>query len=429
MFFLYIIVVWALSPAAVIFCRRLRQKDEAGYLHLDFFVAGEILFFIGLHLFYFAENPMILPSDWAFVNFLFLLFLDSICFFVGYSYGSRRELICHSQISPSRAVFFAYVFSFICLYASLKLPEVAMDHTVNQQYTGLAAFYTFLQSWGIYGLIFALIVMFKYRKTVLVLPVILLQMILLGQKLLDVRRSAFALTFFIVAGVFYIYRKIKIPLPALIGGGILLIFIVFVGGQIRGSVRDSSMSWSERIAAAQEKADFQAENTSVDTLNGIYYADMTSHTLFFDGGAPLWNMFTFFYVPNFILGQGFKQSIMIPVNSWDVRLEQEGRRAFDLGTCPTGIAEAYGSFWYFGSIIYLLLGYWGGRLYQGAVRKQNDIYVFFYLSIGIVFTRFFGNNLWGLLAQNLGVLIMMGGIFWLISQKEETDPSSGVDHE
>jgi hypothetical protein len=72
----------------------------------------------------------------------------------------------------------------------------------------------------------------------------------------------------------------------------------------------------------------------------------------FDLGAFHWNMLVFTYVPAQIVGTDLKNALYLPLG--DPALEEYQYRP-PMGSTVTGLSDAFGSFWYFGCLKFLLI--------------------------------------------------------------------------
>ncbi|MCD8235728.1 MAG: hypothetical protein LUD00_03545 [Prevotellaceae bacterium] len=92
----------------------------------------------------------------------------------------------------------------------------------------------------------------------------------------------------------------------------------------------------------------------MDLGNCAILMDECYRTSEYNYGMFLWNGFVFNYIPKRIVGEEFKESIMF---SGDASLRSKAKYVTHDITCTTGYFDAYSSFWYFGFILFWLLGY------------------------------------------------------------------------
>jgi hypothetical protein len=109
--------------------------------------------------------------------------------------------------------------------------------------------------------------------------------------------------------------------------------------------------------------------------NAIMRIDNTANTLQFDYGKFHWNRLVFNFVPAQLVGVEVKQSFMlpVPVQSRDYNPV--------LGTTETGMADAFGSFWYLGAFKFFLLAYLVRRIWVTANTGEFAAQFTYLLSI------------------------------------------------
>jgi hypothetical protein len=86
-------------------------------------------------------------------------------------------------------------------------------------------------------------------------------------------------------------------------------------------------------------------------------------------GTSFWNNLVFRYVPAQLVGSRVKQSLMVG------NREDYARRFLGYlrprGTTMTGMSDSYTSFWYFGSLVFFLIGLCLRQLYESARQRQD----------------------------------------------------------
>jgi hypothetical protein len=114
-----------------------------------------------------------------------------------------------------------------------------------------------------------------------------------------------------------------------------------------------------RIADGEEG--YELSNAAIN----IEAADLSQE---FDFGLSLWNIVVHSLIPGQIIGQEFKQLLMIDLVDPAFTVF---RYTPNLGTTYTGMSDAFLSFWYFGAIKFLIIGFTMGRLWMGAVAGNK----------------------------------------------------------
>jgi hypothetical protein len=109
-----------------------------------------------------------------------------------------------------------------------------------------------------------------------------------------------------------------------------------------------------------------------------------------DYGIYHWNRLVFRYVPAQLLGRSFKEAMYLRINGENTRIlatdlndqtyEHFGYRK-GMGLTTGGITDAYGSFWYFGFVKFVVIAAIMKRLYLSARRGSFTHQVFYLILI------------------------------------------------
>jgi len=109
--------------------------------------------------------------------------------------------------------------------------------------------------------------------------------------------------------------------------------------------------------------------------NAVYKIHAIDHNMILDFGAFHWNTLVFNYIPAQIVGAEFKQLFILPI---------EDPYAFTghtphTGTTETGMADAFGSFWYLGAFKFFLIALLMKRCYRSAMLGFIPAQLFYML--------------------------------------------------
>jgi hypothetical protein len=105
-----------------------------------------------------------------------------------------------------------------------------------------------------------------------------------------------------------------------------------------------------------------------DFTNAALRIEAVDRSASFDFGLSFYNALIASYVPRQVLGQEFKQSLMVPLP--DPEFEIFGYVSWT-GSTWTGFATAFASLWYFGCLLFFLFAWSMGWLYSRA--NQGDL--------------------------------------------------------
>lgn len=127
-----------------------------------------------------------------------------------------------------------------------------------------------------------------------------------------------------------------------------------------------------------------------------------------DMGMLLYNSIISYYVPRQLVGREVKESFMLPSGMLENTYEQCHYRP-PVGSCTTGIAEAYYSFSFFGSFLFFIMGYVMRRLWEGSM-KGDVIYQLLYISILAYAIGVYDGQLACFISPWIHMLIFLGPI-------------------
>ena len=80
-------------------------------------------------------------------------------------------------------------------------------------------------------------------------------------------------------------------------------------------------------------------------------------------GSGLYNLVINAYVPGQIVGFEFKRNLLIGTSSSQLALDEGGFEAIT-GTTPTGFADVYRDFWFFGAGVFFLTALLMGDVFR-----------------------------------------------------------------
>ncbi|MBP2300861.1 hypothetical protein [Azospirillum picis] len=107
-------------------------------------------------------------------------------------------------------------------------------------------------------------------------------------------------------------------------------------------------------------------NGGPEMLNAVYKINAIDENMILDFGAFHWNTLVFNYIPAQVTGTEFKDLLFIPIrNPYAFTAHAPAT-----GSTETGMADGFGSFWYFGAIKFFLIGLVLKRLYCAAMQRS-----------------------------------------------------------
>ncbi|WP_020184870.1 hypothetical protein [Methylopila sp. 73B] len=109
--------------------------------------------------------------------------------------------------------------------------------------------------------------------------------------------------------------------------------------------------------------------------NAVMRIDLTSRNQAFDYGLFHWNELVMTFVPSQLVGESLKRSLIVSVSGAADRFYEP-----KFGTTDTGMADAFGSFWWFGALKFLVVGWIMRRIYLSAMAGDAASQLLYMLS-------------------------------------------------
>lgn len=204
------------------------------------------------------------------------------------------------------------------------------------------------------------------------------------QTVLGGRRQP-TVTFLVIVGViFWIVRRLAPPrwlVAILLVSGIYLIPVI---GNLRGGFWTLlfNQDWTTLTSASQDALDSVLEGEVLELRNAAVAMDVTQYTGQYQWGVGFWNNLVFQYVPRQILGEGFKNSLMLNAGAEITNASQLLGYEWSLGSTITGIGDSYVQFGYFGSLSFALIGYLFKTLWVASIERKSVVSLL--LMIGLI---------------------------------------------
>jgi hypothetical protein len=105
------------------------------------------------------------------------------------------------------------------------------------------------------------------------------------------------------------------------------------------------------------------EQGGAELMNAVYNIGAVNRTMSLDFGAYHWNALVFSYVPAQLVGQDLKQSLYLPLSNLAFN---QYYYTPPQGSTPTGLSDAFQSFWYFGCLEFFLIAFVMQKLWWAA---------------------------------------------------------------
>jgi hypothetical protein len=318
------------------------------------------------------SSPYSSAAFWIYVSSCFLFI--RLGFSVGINKANGRSNAIFSNVSLRSFRYKRLLISATGLmllgYFSVYQIRGIDTSAMNGQWTGVITMWALLSKANGFALCIAVLVFCRTGSVVALFIALFSSLPLISSAFLGVRREALFDLVILTVGAWCLARRTFPPRWAVIVGFVVGTVVLNSVGQIRGAVRTGDMSFIDVLTTTETYRSFDYFDLGQGTASELglarydfWYVNQTWHWEF---GAEHWNSLVHQYVPAFLLGRNFKESLKFSTLGERLRRgEEEG--AFSLGSTRTGFSDSYRGFGVFGVLIFGLIGFSFGVLYARAV--------------------------------------------------------------
>ena len=329
------------------------------------------------------KYPESLHADYGLELALFFCILCTVMGLSGYAHGGRteRKLFQYRSYSCDRLFLGGIVLCAIGLWGAYKLAQLSGGLTAQftqgghygLEWRGAPVKYSFFSQLVYPGFLLVFLTtlhrssILRWTMTGLCLLYPLAVVVFLGR-----RSMAAILAISILLSVFFVKRWVP---PRLVR--VLLLALAFVGTILAPAYR----SKSQYGLNIEELKQIDARGIISDAFSGKSYGEFdmivygcaaVNRGLAFSYGLDFYNANITVLVPRQLVGEEFKRSLFIlPREDVGTLVERYYNWSIPYGTNPTGPFGAFASFWFFGCLLYFLLGYIYRNLWKSAYSEAN----------------------------------------------------------
>jgi hypothetical protein len=340
------------------------------------FLAGAMAFaFLAPQLPGVANDPTI--PEGAYVKMMVMTMLCLGMLLVGWQGRNLPSRMMRLSFDEGRLLAVAAVMSGLGAIFYFQLSRLPGEVSIGVQMSGAPVMYLFFARLLNYGLAIAALC-FVRRPSVAAGTILAVDMIFCLDRILVTGKRAEAVEVILIFALALWFQRRWVPPRSLVLAG------VFVG-----TVLMSSMSDYREITRAQgsfdrgsiASIDFAGnfrellERGGPELRNAVQRVGQIDRSARFDFGAVHWNRLVFNFVPAQLVGHRLKESLRLPTP------EPERDYQPATGTTETGMVDAFLSFWYFGAVKFLLLGWAMSRIWASAMSGSAVGQIVYMLSI------------------------------------------------
>ncbi|MDF7799411.1 hypothetical protein P4C99_08040 [Pontiellaceae bacterium B1224] len=414
----------------VVFVKSFMKYDAI--LQFPFLITCDLFFFLGPQLYSLIGDKHLAKMDGvSYSLFVVLCILFYSCALMGYRRPAVQSKIPSWSFDGKILIIGLYFLSLISLYGRIKLSALPDELLNMTQWSGLPVRYLFFASVGKLCLPFGIVLYFKYNNKFILIPMISELVSIFSMVVLSGRRTPAAFTGLMILTGLWFGRRMKIPLPLIIGGGVVFFMFVMNVGIYRAMLRsDEKVEVSQIVSEVFDikktlkrfggSSDNSEEEGAIDARNGIIATSAVLSSSRYDYGFIVWNALVHNWVPGQIVGHGLKRALKVDVDSPGTVVSEEYGYRLARGSCVPGYAEVFASFGFLGCFFMYFLGKMARSIWDQAITG-NLIAQICHFALAPVYLRFGGGGIWLLLSGLVFWLIFLGPILVFAKRDDESE--------
>jgi len=285
-------------------------------------------------------------------------------------------------LNPSRFFHAGIAFVFIAFVFN-HLIELLPEEEKGSMWTGRVTIYAFFGQLIYPGFAICFYTAVQRRDALAWITAVVAATIPIELAVVYARREAtvlFLLT--LLMTVFFLKRKTP-------PGWVILLGVIAMALFIPATSQYRTMAQEDALAAIRDidfhegfKQFFDEEGVS-EVKNATIVIAATQLTADYELGAGYWNRIVFRFVPAQILGENFKNSLMIGGHERNLGDFVEDAFAFKvpMGSTVTGLADSFNQFGYFGCLVFAAISYLFKNLWAAAYQPNGTVAQILYIQI------------------------------------------------
>lgn len=342
-------------------------KRERIYQY-PFIVGGVYASFILPQAISLFKNPQ-LPNNQALDRVFIMSFLCAIMAWIGYQFPVNRKWV-DKLVFP--------VDEKKLLHGGIALISIAIicSYLIGSNrgdLTGTVTILKFFRSLIFPGFAIALLSTLKKFNFINFSLTVIASIVPLQIIVLDGKREStviFIITFALC--LYYVYRQLP-PRAFAVFAVILALFIIPLVSDYRHIVRNNDWEKITTLSPGTSLSHHINEGETLELRNAAYIMDYAIRTNKFNYGRGWWDQVVFNFVPAQIIGRKIKESLTLGTSYGVVNgyLFHFYRYKQPSGSTPTGIADTFVEFDYFGCLVFAFIAYIFKTLWTSATVKNS----------------------------------------------------------
>lgn len=349
-----------------------------------FFMGSMFLSFVLPQAFALTDNPGPV-NQVALERVLLVSCLCAASCLIGYEFKPNRKWLAQLNIIVDERKLFrgGIVLMAQGWFFNFLLSRTTPDIAANGNWTGPATIYLFLAQVGNIAFGIFLLQAWKRPNAINIICTVISASPLIDAVLKGRRQPTMTLAIIIGLSLWLVHRRIP-PRWLVITGISVMAFLIPLFGALRGDFWNLVFSgnWQAVISSAQNAFAIQQKGEILELRNAALFMDVVDKTGLYGYGGGWWDGIVFQYVPGQLVGFEFKKSLQFNFREkYDELLLNLYAYRIPNGTTPTGIADSFTEYGYFGCITFAFIGYIFKNLWISAVYYKSIFSRLLYLGL------------------------------------------------
>jgi hypothetical protein len=346
--------------------------------------------------------------DGAFTKAMVMTILCMTMCWIGFRWTAAPVRSLGWCFDEGRLLRLALVLSLAGAYFYFKLSRLPAELRLTTMATGYPVVFLFFAKMLGYGFAVAMICYMR-RPSKFALAIGLMDAAFyLDRAIIAGKRGELAEFAFIILLAAWFHRGIAIPRTLAMG----LLLVATIGmvsvGEYRSVTKTrDEVRWSD-LGNIDVVANFEAllQTGGPEMRNAILRVHYTDRAQTFDFGVFHWNTIVFNFVPAQLVGERVKQSLRIA--DFDAVIDRDYDPS--VGSTETGMADAFGSLWYFGAVKFLLIALVLSALYRAAMAGHTVAQLFYIFTLAPAMQAITHHTQWVLSAWLYMAILLLPGL-------------------
>ena len=254
---------------------------------------------------------------------------------------------------------------------------------LSGEWSGVVTFYYLLTQFILFGGALAWLIYLHTKQFRSLIIFLLMVSVAIPIVMYFARRGImFQVAFATLAGA-YLVTKYTPPRSIMVIGIVFGFVVLNTAGNIRSHIENENGTLVSAISSGAAVNGFNIfeHNPAPEVKSALTDIEIVRTTGNHEPFKLLWDSAVMQYIPAFLLGRDFKSSLLFD-KSADSVIQRFGMD----GATRTGFGEAYTGYWYFGTIIYFLIGLYQGGLWSRAERGdiRSQYYYVVIMNFGLL---------------------------------------------